>query len=96
MGGLLCASTPKKIRVHEMAFMGACSEDFTYKNPHLIDAIFERARLCGEIAQIFLAKDEDGDLPIHKACLFGNPTVVQWIIDKWAEYDIDLNIDDLD
>ena len=39
-----------------------------------------------------MAKDEDGDLPIHKSSYYGNPTCVQWIIDKWNDYQIELDI----
>ena len=35
-------------------------------------------------------------MPIHKACLFGNPTVVQWIVDKWDEYHVLLDVDAID
>ena len=42
--------------------------------------------------QIFLAKDEDGDLPIHKSSYYGNPTCLQWIIDKWAACGVELDI----
>ena len=72
--------------------MGACSEGFSYKNPQIIDEIYAQAERAGEVEQIFLAKDEDGDLPIHKSSYYGNPTCLQWIIDKWSACAIDLDI----
>ena len=43
--------------------------------------------------QIFNAKDEDNDLPIHKAAMHGNPTVISWIIGKWEAAGKNLDID---
>ena len=43
-----------------------------------------------------MAKDEDGDLPIHKSSYYGNPTCLQWIIEKWAEYNLHLDCNTLD
>ena len=75
--------------------MGICTEG-AYNNPRLIDIIFDRAKSEGLEHQIWEAKDEDGDLPIHKAAMNGNPTVLKWICEKWAENDIPLNIDQMD
>lgn len=46
--------------------------------------------------QIYNAKDEDYDLPIHKAALNGNPTALAWIIGKWkaAGKELDINAPD--
>ena len=43
--------------------------------------------------QIFDAKDEDNDLPIHKAAVNGNPTALRWILDKWKKEERELDID---
>ena len=82
MGGI--CSKKKKVRQHELSFMGVMTEG-AYKSPGLLDAIFDKAVAEGEQDQIFNAKDDDGDLPIHKASMYGNPTCLQWVIDKWAE-----------
>ena len=49
---------------------------------------------CGD--QIFDAKDDDGDLPIHKASMYGNPTCLKWVIEKWRASGKPLDIDVLD
>lgn len=35
-------------------------------------------------------------MPIHKAAVNGNPTCLLWIIEKWEEVGIPLDIDALD
>ena len=94
MGGL-CSKKTREVRVHELAFMGLCTEG-AYNNPGLMDEIFRKAEEAGHADQIFNAKDDDGDLPIHKAALMGNPTVIEWIIAKWkdAGHELDINVID--
>ena len=46
--------------------------------------------------QIFGAHDEDGDLPLHKAALNGNPTALEWVIETWKKSGIKLDIDEMD
>ena len=86
-----CSKERKAVRLHELGFMTACTEG-CYGQPSLLDAIFDKAAIEGLEDQIFNAKDEDHDLPIHKAAMHGNPTVLQWIIDKWADCGKELDI----
>ena len=96
MGGILCCKkAPKTVKQHELAFMGICTEG-AYNDSGLIDAVFNKAQEQHQENQIFEAKDEDGDLPIHKAAYNGNPTVLLWIIEKWLQNNVDLNIDEPD
>ena len=62
--------------------MSACTEG-CYGKPSVLDALYDKAEEEKLQDQIFNAKDEDGDLPIHKAAMHGNPTVISWIIAKW-------------
>ena len=39
MGGLCEKEKPKEVKVHELSFMGICTEG-AYNNPTLIDRIF--------------------------------------------------------
>ena len=71
-----CKKKPPPIRVHELKFMSTISEGFAYGKPEIIDTVYEKASAAGAVNQIFEAKDEDGDLPLHKASYFGNPTSV--------------------
>ena len=95
MGGFCGKAKPKDVKQHELAFMNICTEG-AYGNPNLIDTIFNRAKDEGQVSQIFEAKDEDGDLPIHKAAMNGNPTVLKWICEKWAANGVPLYIDQMD
>ena len=72
----------KRVRHHELAFMGIVA-DGCYGKPHILDDIFNKAKEEGELDQIWNAKDAEGNLPLHKAALHGNPTVMQWVIDTW-------------
>ena len=63
------------VRKHELAFMGLVS-DGCYERPELLDDILRDAKADGMEDQIFNAHDEDGDKPIHKASVFGNPTAL--------------------
>lgn len=94
MGGI-CSKGKKEVRQHELAFMGVVTEG-AYGQPELLDAIFEKAQAAGCLDQIFEAKDDEGNKPIHKATLHGNPTCLQWIIEKWTETGQSLDIDELD
>ena len=94
MGGL-CSKKTREVRVHELAFMGLCTEG-AYNNPGLMDEIFRKAEEAGCADQIYDAMDDDKDLPLHKAALMGNPTVITWIIDKWAAAGKELDINALD
>ena len=87
-----CSKGKPAVRMHELKFMSSCTEG-CYGKPSLLDAIFDEAAGEGLQDQIFNAKDEDDNLPIHKACMHGNPTVLQWIINKWAEVGRTLDID---
>ena len=81
-----CKKKAAPIKMHELNFMSTISEGFAYNNPQIIDSVFDKAVAAGCINQIFEAKDEDGDLPIHKASFYGNPTSTQWIFDKWEDH----------
>ena len=62
----------------------------------MLDEILDFARQEGGEDQIFKAKDEDGDLPIHKASYNGNPTALEWIFKTWKANDIDIDANALD
>ena len=76
--------------------MAVCSEGLSYKNPQLIDKIYNEAKIDNELGQIFEAKDEDGDLPLHKAANFGNPTCIEWIFDTWKQHNQPIDVDAVD
>ena len=82
--GSICSKKKKQVRIHELAFMGACTEG-AYNNPGLLDKIYAAAEQDGATDQIFEAKDDDGNHPLHKAAMYGNPTCVKWIVEKWAQ-----------
>ena len=78
--------------MYELAFMGACTEG-AYKNRQSLDKIFADAQSANATDQIFEAKNGEGDHPLHKAALHGNPTCVEWIHEKWTKHGIKLDID---
>ena len=88
-------SGPAEVRKHELAFMGIVSEG-AYGNPSILDDILKNAKEEGQENQIFNAHDEDGDLPLHKAAMHGNPTCLRWIIDNWRAHDRNVDIDEED
>ena len=94
MGNLRCSKEKKAVNVHELAFMSAATEG-CYGQPALLDAIYEKACMYGFEDQIFQARDRiNNEHAIHKAAMHGNPTVLEWIIKKWKEAGICLNIDE--
>ena len=95
MGNLCGKKTPREVRKHELAFMGLVS-DGVYNDPGQLDAVLKDAKEDNKEDQIFNARDEEKDLPIHKAALHGNPTCLKWIIETWKSHDIPLNIDEKD
>ena len=68
-----CFKRKREVKKHELTFMGLVTEG-CYGSPHLLDEVYEKAKDDDETDQIFGARDDDGDLPIHKACSGGNPT----------------------
>lgn len=91
-----CFSKEKKlVRKHELAFMSICTEG-AFNKKDLFDAVLENAVKDGQTEQIWEAKDDDNDLPLHRAAENGNPTAMQWIFDKWDEQGIPLEADTLD
>ena len=47
MGGLCSGKAkPKEVKVHELEFMGVCTEG-AYNNPRLIDVVFNKAAQAG-------------------------------------------------
>ena len=88
---------PVKIKVHELKFMSTISEGYAHGKPEIIDEVFRLAEQdVGGVDEIFGAKDDSGDLPIHKAAYYGNPTSLRWILEKWEEHKKELDIDVLD
>ena len=93
--GLCFGSSAAEIRSHELAFMSIVTEG-AYKSAKLIDAVYDKAVADGAQEQIFNAKDDEGDLPLHKAAMHGNPTCLDWIFKKWDEQGIPLDADTQD
>ena len=93
--GSCCGGGVQAVRKHELAFMGVVSEG-CYKKPEILDNILSEARASGAEDQIFNAHDEDGDLPVHKAAMHGNPTCLQWIFDEWKKAGRKLDVDAMD
>lgn len=93
--GSCFSSEPKAVRAHELAFMSVCTEG-AYGKTEILDTILEKAEQEGCVEQIFEAKDDVGDLPIHRAAENGNPDVMTWIFQKWEERGYDLDVDETD
>ena len=66
--------------MHQLNFMGLCSDNLSYQKPSLLDNVFAEAKDAGQLEQIWEALDpSDGDRPLHKAASAGNPTALNWI-----------------
>ena len=52
MGNFCGKEGPKKVKKHELAFMGICTEG-SYNDPGLIDTIFNEAKKEGKEYEIF-------------------------------------------
>ena len=90
----LCSKT-KNVRTHELAFMSAYKEG-AYENKELLDAIYKNAEDEMATDQIFEAKNDQGDHAISLAAKYGNPTCLKWVVEKYAEKGVSLDIDLLD
>ena len=88
-----CFGGVKEVRKYELKFMSLCQEG-TFGNKDTLVDLLEAAKNDGQEDQIFGAHDDVGDLPIHKACESGNPTVLEWILETWANKGLDINIDE--
>ena len=84
-----------KVKVIELKFLNICTEGL-YSGNNSLDKIFAKAENKGELDQIRYAADQEGNTALHKACRFGNPSVVEWIIKKWREIDWHLDAETLD
>lgn len=55
-----------------------------------LDQMYANAFEDGKVDEIHNAVDHDGDAPLHIACEFGHPEVVEWILSK-QEMKADVN-----
>ena len=72
--------------------------DGCYNNAGTLDDLWNEAvnAVPNQKNQILKAKDAKGDTPIQKCARFGNPTALKWVIDKWDEEGIKINLEKRD
>ena len=42
------------------------------------------------------AVDDEGDTPVQKCAKYGNPTVLRWVLEKWKEEGVRVDLEQKD
>ena len=87
-----CKKQPK---MYELKFMNLCTEG-CYNRPEALDELWNEAVAENKDREILDAVDDAGDTPIQKCGQYGNPTVLQWVINKWKGQGKELDLEQKD
>ena len=90
----LC-SKGHKVKVYELKFMNLCTEG-CYNRPEALDHLWNEAVNEGKQGEILGAVDDEGDTPVQKCAKYGNPTVLRWVLEKWKEEGVRVDLEQKD